>query len=163
MTFAVVPYNHDGSIPPGVKPELAEVGEKARVADWSSWDARFGPLLSGEAFADLPRARQPVAHFFFPYNLMWPSDMRNWKKPAYRAEHLRISEDFRRHLLRARGPEGHSDWQGRLHAEEDWHRLTPADRADAGNKGISGTVRESSSRLARRARIHRCSRLATSI
>jgi|GEM_PF-2010490 len=97
-TFAIVPYNHDGSIPKGQKPELAGVGDEIRVADWSSWDDRYGPVLSGEAFADLPRAREPVAHFFLPYNLMWPSDMRNWKTPRYRAEHLRVSEATRQHL-----------------------------------------------------------------
>lgn len=98
MTFAIVPYNHDGSIPPGLKPALSGVDESIRIPDWNSWDARFGPLLSGEAFADLPRARQPLAHFFLPYNLMWPSDMRNWRKPSYRTEHLRVSEAFRKHL-----------------------------------------------------------------
>ncbi|MCI0626494.1 MAG: DUF4091 domain-containing protein [Acidobacteria bacterium] len=98
MTFATVPYNHDGSIPKGLKPELAGVGETVRVSDWSAWDARFGPVLSGEAFQDLPRSRQPVNHFFLPYNLMWPSDIRHWQKPAYRTEHLRISRAFRDHL-----------------------------------------------------------------
>jgi hypothetical protein len=98
MTFAIVPYNHDGSIPPGLKPELAGVGETVRVPAWDSWDDRFGPVLSGEAFADLPRSRQPVAHFFLPYNLMWPSDMRNWQKPAYRTEHLKVSQAFRKHI-----------------------------------------------------------------
>ncbi len=98
MTFAIVPYNHDGSVPKGVKPPLAEVGDKIRVADWRQWDERFGPLLSGEAFRDLPRSGQPVAHFFLPYNLMWPSDMRNWKKPEYRIEHLRVSQAIREHF-----------------------------------------------------------------
>ena len=98
MTFAIVPYNHDGSIPKGQKPTLAGVEGAIRVADWSSWDDRYGPVLSGDAFADLPRSRQPVAHFFLPYNLMWPSDMRNWERSAYRTEHLRVSEDFRKHL-----------------------------------------------------------------
>ena len=97
-TFAVVPYNHDGSIPKGQKPELAEVGDAIRVSDWKSWDDRYGPVLSGDAFSDLPRGREPVAHFFLPYNLMWPSDMRNWQKPAYRTEHLRVSEALRKHL-----------------------------------------------------------------
>jgi len=98
MSFAIVPYNHDGSIPKGLKPELAGVDAGIRIADWKSWDDRFGPVLSGEAFADLPRSRQPVGHFFLPYNLMWPSDMRFWKKPEYRTEHLRISQEFRKHL-----------------------------------------------------------------
>ena len=97
-TFNILPYNHDGMIPPGLKPELAGVGENIRVADWTGWDQRFGPLLSGEAFADLPRAGQPVSHFFLPYCLMWPSDMRNWGKSPYREEHLRISRAFREHF-----------------------------------------------------------------
>ncbi|MEA1996835.1 MAG: DUF4091 domain-containing protein [Gemmatimonadota bacterium] len=97
-TFNILPYNHDGMIPRGLKPELAGVGEKIRVAGWKSWDERFGPVLSGEAFADLPRAGQPVSHFFLPYCLMWPSDMRNWGKSAYREEHLRISRAFREHF-----------------------------------------------------------------
>lgn len=100
MTFAVVPYNHDGSIPKGLKPELRGVGSGIRVADWSSWDHRFGPALSGEAFRDLPRSGEPVGHFFLPYNLMWPSDMRNWRKPEYAAEYERIGEQFRAHLTR---------------------------------------------------------------
>jgi len=98
MTFSIVPYNHDGSIPKGQKPELEGVGDQIRIKDWKSWDERYGPVLSGEAFVDLPRTGQPVAHFFLPYNLMWPSDMRNWKRPEYRIEHLRISEQFRKHL-----------------------------------------------------------------
>jgi hypothetical protein len=98
MTFSIVPYNHDGSIPKGLKPELAGVGEGVRVADWKSWDDRFGPVLSGKAFADLPRSGEPVGHFFLPYELMWPSDIRYWKKPTYRTEYLRISEEFRKHL-----------------------------------------------------------------
>ena len=98
MAFAIVPYNHDGSIPKGSKPELKGVGDGIGVADWSAWDDRFGPLLSGEAFADLPRGRQPVDHFFLPYNLMWPSDMRNWQKPEYRIENVRIGAEFGKHL-----------------------------------------------------------------
>lgn len=97
-TFAIVPYNHDGSIPKGQKPELAGTGENIRIPDWSSWDDRYGPVLTGEAFSDLPRGRQPVDHFFLPYNLMWPSDMRNWNKLSYRTEHLRVSEAIRSHF-----------------------------------------------------------------
>ena len=74
------------------------VGGAVRVADWKPWDDRYGPMLSGQAFTDLPRSGQPVGHFFLPYNLMWPSDMRSWQKPEYRTEHLRISAEFRKHL-----------------------------------------------------------------
>ena len=98
MSFALIPYNHDGSISKGMTPELAGVGETIRVTDWNSWDERFGPVLSGEAFRDLPRAGEPVGHFFLPYNLMWPSDMRNWMQPTYKTEYKRIAEQFRTHL-----------------------------------------------------------------
>lgn len=97
-TFAVVPYNHDGSIPPGQKPRLEGVGTGTRVAGWEDWDERYGPVLSGSAFADLPRAGVPVDHFFLPYNLMWPSDMTNWGTPRYREEHLAVSRELRRHF-----------------------------------------------------------------
>ena len=97
-TFNILPYNHDGMLSPGTKPVLAGAGSTISVDDWSGWDQRFGPVLSGEAFADLPRAGEPVTHFFLPYNLMWPADMRNWNKPAYREEMLRISRQCREHL-----------------------------------------------------------------
>jgi hypothetical protein len=98
MTFALVPYNHDGIIPKGMAPVLAGTGDSTRVADWSAFDARYGPVLSGEAFHDLPRAGQPVTHFFLPYNLMWPSDYSNFGKPIYRTESIRVGAEYRRHL-----------------------------------------------------------------
>ena len=97
-TFAILPYNHDGMLPKGAKPELAGRGESVRIKDWSNWDKRFGPVLSGEAFKDLPRSGVPVNHFFLPYCLMWPSDMVNWSKPEYKAEYLEISRQFREHF-----------------------------------------------------------------
>jgi len=97
-TFSIVPYNHDGSIPKGQKPELAGVGDGIRISDWGPWDERYGPVLSGDAFADLPRGREPAAHFFLPYNLMWPSDMRAWNTPRYRTEHLQVSQAIRKHF-----------------------------------------------------------------
>jgi hypothetical protein len=98
MTFALVPYNHDGIIPKGIAPVLAGSGNTTRVADWSAFDARYGPVLSGQAFSDLPRSGQPVEHFFLPYNLMWPSDYANFGKPVYRTESVRVGAEYRRHL-----------------------------------------------------------------
>lgn len=98
MTFAIVPYNYDDVIPKGLKPELAGVGETIHVQDWESWDERYGPVLSGEAFADLPRGPQPVAHFMLPFSLMWPADFRSWDRPSYRMETVRIAKEFRDHL-----------------------------------------------------------------
>ena len=43
--------------------------------DWSAWDRRFGPLLDGSAFADLPRKGVPVERFYLPLHENWPSPM----------------------------------------------------------------------------------------
>ena len=43
--------------------------------DWSKWDRRFGPLLDGTAFADLPRKGVPVECFYLPLHENWPSAM----------------------------------------------------------------------------------------
>jgi len=85
-------------IPKGMAPVLAGSGGTTRVADWSVFDARYGPVLSGESFRDLPRSGQPVEHFFLPYNLMWPSDYANFGNPAYRTESVRVGAEYRRHL-----------------------------------------------------------------
>jgi len=42
--------------------------------DWSAWDARFGPLLNGSAFAGLRRNAEPVDAFYLPLNENWPMD-----------------------------------------------------------------------------------------
>lgn len=40
--------------------------------DWSGFDAEFGPLLDGSAFADLPRGAVPVEAFYLLLNENWP-------------------------------------------------------------------------------------------
>ena len=40
--------------------------------DWSAWDRRFGPLLDGSAFADLPRKGVPLECFYLPLHENWP-------------------------------------------------------------------------------------------
>jgi len=63
--------------------------------DWSAWDARFGPLLDGTAFADLPRAGVPVDAFYLPLNENWPMDHERhfrggyWIESAYPDEYWR--------------------------------------------------------------------------
>jgi len=42
--------------------------------NWREWDERFGPLLDGSAFADLPRGAVPVDAFYLPLNENWPMD-----------------------------------------------------------------------------------------
>lgn len=40
--------------------------------DWAEFDAAFGPLLDGGAFADLPRGAVPVEAFYLLLNENWP-------------------------------------------------------------------------------------------
>jgi hypothetical protein len=42
--------------------------------DWSAWDAEYGPILDGSAFADLPRGAIPVDAFYLPLSENWPMD-----------------------------------------------------------------------------------------
>ena len=67
-----VPYNQAGRVQDGCAP----VWDKPRLKlDWSKWDRRFGPLLDGTAFADLPRKGVPVECFYLPLHENWPSPM----------------------------------------------------------------------------------------
>ena len=67
-----VPYHQNGHVPPGCAP----VSDRRRQSlDWSAWDRRFGPLLDGSAFADLPRKNVPVDCFYLPLHENWPSPM----------------------------------------------------------------------------------------
>ena len=40
--------------------------------DWTKFDAEFGPLLDGSAFADLPRGAVPVDAYYLLLNENWP-------------------------------------------------------------------------------------------
>jgi hypothetical protein len=72
----ILGYGHTGSTVADHAPPLTGVGAATRVSDWSAWDAHFGPIVSGSAFADLPRASQPVAAVYLPFFENWPGDLR---------------------------------------------------------------------------------------
>ena len=63
-------YSWQGRVSDGCAPQVAADGSW----DWTAWDRRFGPLLNGSAFADLPRGRTPVDNFYLPLNENWPMD-----------------------------------------------------------------------------------------
>lgn len=67
-----LPYHQTGQIADGCAPVWDS--QRSRL-DWSKWDRRFGPLLDGSAFADLPRKRVPVECFYLPLHENWPSPM----------------------------------------------------------------------------------------
>src|SRR5205823_3248224 len=74
-TLALVPYAQDGTGPGSAQPPISGAGAAARVADWTAWDARFGPLLDGSAFAGTPRAGVPVDHLYLPLSEQYPTTM----------------------------------------------------------------------------------------
>ena len=43
-----------------------------RVTDWAEYDAKFGPILDGSLFKDLPRGPIPVRTFRAPFSEDWP-------------------------------------------------------------------------------------------
>ncbi len=63
-----LPYNQNGAMQEGCAPKW-----DGKTLDWSAWDRRFGPLLDGSAFADLPRKGVPVDGFYLPLHENWPT------------------------------------------------------------------------------------------
>lgn len=57
-----------------------------KTFDWTDYDRRFGPLLDGSAFADLPRGGVPVDAFYLPINENWPVDINKHFKGGYWAD-----------------------------------------------------------------------------
>jgi hypothetical protein len=104
----VLPYAQGGYLAPHYDPPLNTPtdGAKTKVEDWSNWDALFGPLLSGGAFAGLPRAGVPVPFLYLPFCENWPGDLRKnyrWdvkERPRSTAEYRQM---IARHALEA-GP-----------------------------------------------------------
>jgi hypothetical protein len=98
-------YNWRGEVAGGCAPKTLADG----TWDWRAWDRRFGPLLSGSAFADLPRGRMPVDEFYLPLNENWPMDHQrayrggHWIEKAYPesywAEFRAASRQFARHIV----------------------------------------------------------------
>jgi hypothetical protein len=73
--LAVLHYSQRGIIGDDAAPPLTGQGAALRVADWSAFDARFGPLFDGTAFAGTPRAGLPLDHFYLPLHENWPVTM----------------------------------------------------------------------------------------
>jgi hypothetical protein len=98
-----LPYNQNGTIQDGCAPRW-----DGKALDWSNWDRRFGPLLDGSAFADLPRQGVPVDGFYLPLHENWPTPIEGnyngdyWAdrafKPSYRASFVEASRQFAEHL-----------------------------------------------------------------
>jgi hypothetical protein len=77
-----LPYTQNGRVQDGAAP----VWDGSRL-EWSKWDRRFGPLLDGSAFGDLPRKGVPVECFYLPLHENWPSPMEGNYNGHHWADH----------------------------------------------------------------------------
>ena len=86
MTLNVLPYSQSGNISWGAAPKIAGRGKDCKVTDWSLWDRRYGPLLSGKAFSAAqgyvgPGAEVPIHHMYLPFHENWPAQMADHFRP----------------------------------------------------------------------------------
>jgi hypothetical protein len=92
-----LPYNQNGQMQDGCAPGW----DSRRLSfDWSAWDRRFGPLLDGSAFADLPRKGVPLECFYLPLHENWPSPMEGNYNGDYWADRA-FPESYRRAFVAA--------------------------------------------------------------
>jgi hypothetical protein len=101
-TLNWLPYGWTGKIKSG--PRISGDGSW----DWTAWDAEFGPLFDGSAFADTRRGAIPIEAFYLPLNENWPMDEDRhfkggyWIETAYDDEYWREFRDaagqFARHF-----------------------------------------------------------------
>jgi hypothetical protein len=92
-----LPYYQNGRIADGCAPRW---DARRQTFDWSDWDRRFGPLLDGSAFADLPRKGVPVEVFYLPLHENWPSPMEGNYNGSYWADRA-FPESYRRAFVAA--------------------------------------------------------------
>lgn len=102
LTLNVLTYGWSGRVT--AAPKLKSDG----TFDWAAWDERFGPLLDGSAFADLPRGKVPTEAIYLPINENWPMEHEKhfkggyWIEDAFGPEYWRIFADaaagFARHF-----------------------------------------------------------------
>jgi hypothetical protein len=96
-------YGRTGRVDRGWAPEIRADGSW----DWAAWDARFGPLLDGSAFGDLPRAGVPVDAFYLPLNENWPVDHEKYFRGGYWIESAYPEEYWREFRAAAAGFAAH--------------------------------------------------------
>jgi len=84
MTLNVLPYSQSGSIGWRGAPKVSGRGRNCKIADWSGWDGRYGPLLDGSAFSAKsgyvgPGAGTPLRNIYLPFHENWPSPLADGK------------------------------------------------------------------------------------
>lgn len=99
----ILPYGWTGRIADNRAPKWDGIN-----FDWEAYDKRFGPLLDGSAFADLPRGPVPIEAFYLPLNENWPIQIHNafvggyWiedaLKPEYRQKFVAAVRKYAEHI-----------------------------------------------------------------
>jgi hypothetical protein len=89
--LAVLGYSHAADFQAGVAWPLTGEGKSMRVADWSAWDKRYGPLFDGSAFKDTTRPTVGLDHFYLPFMESWPTPMAH----GYRWNDVRWEDHWR--------------------------------------------------------------------
>ena len=102
LTLNILPYGWTGRVT--AAPKVGPDG----TFDWKQWDERFGPLLDGSAFADLPRGKVPTEALYLPLNENWPMShekhfkggywIENAFGPEYWSEFSGAAASFARHF-----------------------------------------------------------------
>lgn len=95
LNVNIVPYSHSGNWTVGpMAMEATGTGKEMRVASFANFDRHFGPLLSGKAFVNNPRAGVPVPAFYLPLYENWPCKLSDGFTFDQTAQHVDIRKDF---------------------------------------------------------------------
>jgi len=90
VNLNVLRYDWKGRVHEGCAPR-----DTSGVYDWSGFDARFGPLLDGSAFAGSARGAIPVEQFYLPLNENWPVPIEQHFRGGYWADSALTEEYWR--------------------------------------------------------------------
>jgi lysophospholipase L1-like esterase len=95
LNVNIVPYSQTGNwAVPEMGMEVQGRGKNLRVASFETFDKSFGPLLSGSAFANHPRAGVPVAACYLNLFENWPCTVKGNFKFDQQAKQVDIRNDF---------------------------------------------------------------------
>lgn len=106
LTLNVLPYGWSGRVTAAPQPKTNG------SFDWTAWDERFGPLLDGTAFADLPRGAIPTEAFYLPLNENWPMDHEKSFRGGYWIEQAYDPAYWKEFGAAARGFAAHFNQRG---------------------------------------------------
>ena len=70
--------------------------------DWTEWDKQYAPILSGTAFANMPRKGEPVDVFYLPFCESWPVPIWDNYTKSYWPEDA-FTEQYREGMKRSYG------------------------------------------------------------